>query len=140
MNIQTATEAMLAQKRFELLPDEKPVIEGLSSYLKSSLNVMSCHAALTNHRIVVCKKNLIGGMALFGIAGVAVSVAVSLLRKQTKIMFQIPIAEIVGVKNIKHGFSRKYRFVIRSGENYDLQFTNAEQWEAELKILGVTIE
>ena len=136
MNIESTKEDLLSQKRFELLAGEKPIIEGLSSYLKSSLNVISCRAALTSQRIVVCKKNIIGGMMLFGIAGAAVS----LVRKQTKIMFQILLSDIVHVKKMKHGFSKKYRFTTRLNDNYDLQFTHPERWENELKLLDISIE
>lgn len=127
---------LLAQKRFELIADEKLIEEGFASYIKSTLNVVLCHVALTNHRIVICKKNMIGGMAIFGIAGAAISLA----RKQTKIMFQIPVADITGVRNAKHGFSRKYRFSTYSGETYDLVFTHPERWSTELKSLGIIIE
>ncbi len=136
MNTQPSTEELLAQDRFELVTGEKAIIEGLTTYLKSSLNVMSCHAVLTNHRIVVCKKSLTAGIALFGIVGAVVSLA----RKQTKITLQIPIVEIIGIKNLKHGFTRKYRVAIRSGETYDLQFTHPDRWEDELKLLGIVFE
>lgn len=136
MNQNPSTRDLLAQDRFELVTGEKVIVEGLATYLKSAINGMSCHAVLTTHRIVVCKKSLIAGIALFGIVGAAVSLA----RKQTKITLQIPIVEITGIKKLKHGFSRKYRVAIRSGETCDLQFTHPDLWENELKLLGIAIE
>lgn len=68
MNTQPTTKELLAQDRFELVTGEIPIIEGLSTYLESALNAMSCHAVLTNYRIVVCKKSVGAASALFGLA------------------------------------------------------------------------
>ena len=133
MSIKPETEELLAQKRFELVNGESLIIEGLSTYLKSAFTTMPCHAVLTNHRIVICKKGLTGpgAQTVFGLVGVAASYA----RKQTKITFQIPVIEIAGIKKKKH----KYCFTTHSGETFNLQFRGRERWEDQLKLLGIII-
>ena len=133
---QPKTADLISQDRFELVTGETPLAEGMITYLKSSLNTMVCHTVLSNYRIVACKKSWMAGMVLFGPVGLAVSLA----RKQTKITFQIPIAEIVEVNILKHGFTQKYRVLTRSEKNYDLIFTHPEEWECKLKSLGVIMK
>jgi len=117
-------EQTVKQKRFSTLQGESVLIDGLASYLKSSINVISGHAYLTNYRLIFCRKMLLTGMALFGGAGFGYSLG----RKQTSISFQIALPDIRSIKKGKYGFSSKYTVETNIGQTYNLQFTDEAKW------------
>lgn len=121
------------QNKFIPLKDEEVLIDGLASYLKNVVNVISGHAYLTNYRLIFCRKMLLTSMALLGGAGFGYSLG----RKQTRITFQIPLSKIKLINKRKYGFSSKYSVETISGEKYNVQFTDEEKWVEILNTLDV---
>jgi hypothetical protein len=117
-------EEIMQQKKFSPLQGEEVLIDGLTSYIKSAVNLISGHAYLTNHRLIFCRKMLLTGMALFGGAGFGYSLG----RKQTRITFQIPLSEIKLIKKGKYGFSSKYTVETNTGKKYNVQFSDEDKW------------
>ena len=126
---------MAAQKKITLLENEEVIIQGMSSYLKSRLNVVSGYVYLTNYRMVFCCKRTVTAVALFGVVGAITS----LVRKQTKITFQIPIAEIESIKLQKHFRSRKHT-IMSNNKEFAVQLPVCKEWESHLSEQGVIIE
>lgn len=128
-----AIQQMSSETKFTPLPNETILIEGLSSYLKSTFNIMSCDAFLTNYRLVFCNKGMTGAGALAGVVGMAVALA----HKSTKITFQVPISEIKSVTKGKRGFGSKYTVETRFGTQYVVQFTKEDSWVSTMETLGI---
>jgi len=128
-----AIQQMSFQTNFTLLPNETVLVEGLSSYIKSVFRVISCHAFLTNYRLIFCNKGIVGAQTLFGVVGVAAALA----RKPTKITFQVPVFEIKSLTKGRHGFASKYTVKTKGGTEYVVQFTKEDKWVTAIGSLGV---
>ena len=126
-------QQMLLQDKFDLVAGEQILVEGLTTYIKSALKCISCNGYVTNHRLVFCDKSMIGAQALFGVIGTAAA----LMRKSVKITVQVPVSEISSIVKGKHGFAAKYTVHTKSGESYNLQFS--DKWETTISALGVKI-
>jgi hypothetical protein len=134
-NAQQLSQQMLLQDKMNLLPGESILIEGLSTYIKSALNSITCRAFLTNYRLVFCNTGMVGAQAWFGVIGAVAALA----RKPTKITFQVPLAQIASVVKGKHVFATKYTVSTLSGQRYNVQFSEGDRWETALMSLRVQL-
>jgi len=127
------------QTNFTLIPNENILIDGQSSYVKSTWtnwNNMSGHAYLTNYRLIFCSNVMNSTMAEV-LTGGAVGYVARQVFKATKINFQLPISEISSVTKEKRGFSSKYTVNTKSGTTYALAFPKGDKWMSIMGTLGV---
>lgn len=127
-------QQMSRQDKFSPIDGEHILSEGLSGYLKSAMNVISCDGYLTNHRLVLCSKMpSLGAQVLLG----PIAYVAGLVKKSTKIALQVPVDEMSSITKGKHGFANKYTVRTKSGETYTLQFP--DRWETPISSLGIRI-
>jgi len=69
---QPTDQEMLNQTAFMLFPGERVMMEGLVSYVKSAINCADSSCYVTNYRLVLSAKGLLGP-AMFGAIGIAAS-------------------------------------------------------------------
>ena len=105
---------------------ETVIKEGICNRcIKGKGFVQNGHAILTNKRFIYCKHSL------------AKTIAIGVLINLTKgsYDFDIPISEITGIHDGKHGFSKTIIITTKSGDEYNFYFTDRESWKIEFNNL-----
>lgn len=107
--------------------NEKEIVikEGLCNRCSGRFYVENGHGMLTNKRFIYSKHSL------------AKIAAMGILINLTKgsFEFDIPISEITGVYDGKHGFSKTIIITTKSGDEYNFYFTDRERWKIEFNNL-----
>ena len=124
------------QTNFTLIPNEHILIDGLSSYLKSTWNIRSGYAYLTNYRLIFCSNAMNSTVGKVFVAGAVGAVARQVF-KATKINFQVPLSEISSLTKEKWGFSSKYTISTKSNTTYTLKLPKGDKWMSIMQTLGV---
>jgi len=126
--------------KFSLRADERLLMDGYATYLKSALNVYQGDAYLTSSRFVYCKKNPILFYALAG------PIFGHLFKGKT-IVFEIELSVIRSLVREKQGFGFKYVITTEHGEQVALGFgTRSQKWIDALRDVvkkarpGITVE
>jgi len=123
-------QQMLSQTAFMLLPGEQVMMDGLVSYVKGALNCADSNCYITNYRLVLSAKGLLGP-AMFG----AIGIAASRMSKSTKITFQIPYGQIASVRKGHHALHETLTFKTKQGTEYCLKFAfKKEQWYTAIRM------
>ena len=121
---------ILRQTAFMLLPNERVQMEGIVSYVKGALSCSDSNCYVTNYRLVLSAKGLLGP-ALFG----AVGIAASRLSKSTKITFQIPWGRLVGITKGHHVFHETLTFTTKDAKQYTIKFAfNKANWHTAIRM------
>jgi len=124
-------QQMFSQDQFSLVSGESILTEGVSTYFKSTMNIMSCNGYLTNYRLVFCDKSPTLAAKFFLSP---FSYIPPLFNKSIKMTLQIPISEI---ESITQGRRGKYIVKTMSGQIHNLQFPN--KWESIISTFGIKI-
>ena len=129
-------DELTQQTAFMLLPNERVMMEGEVTYVKSALNFTESSCYVTNYRLVLSASgSLVPGMfgpygILFGHYGV-----VPLLPKSTKITFQIPWTHLEEVTKGRHIGCETLIFKTESGQEYTIRFTlKREDWYTAIRM------
>ena len=121
---------ILQQTAFMLLPNERVQMEGLVSYVKGALSCSDSNCYVTNYRLVLSAKGLLGA-ALFG----AIGIAASRLSKSTKITFQIPWGRLTGITKGRHVFHETLTFTTQDKKQYRIKFAfNKANWYTAIRM------
>ena len=99
--------------------------EGLCNRIKNTFNVQNGHGLLTNKRFIYNKHSFAKVAAL----GILVNLT------SGDFDFDIPLSDIIEIKNGRQGVSKTLVIVTTSGENYNFYFTNRQQWIVEFEKL-----
>lgn len=107
--------------------DKKEIVikEGLCNRCSGKLYVENGHGMLTNKRFIYSKHSL------------AKIAAIGILVNLTKgsFEFDIPISEITGIRDGKHGLSKTIIITTKQGNEYNFYFTDRERWKIEFNNL-----
>lgn len=103
--------------------EEKIIMKGLCSHMKSALNSENGKAMLTNKRFVFFKHSFAEKM----LAGVFTDLTAG------KIDFEIPISNIESMEDGRMGIYTNTVITTKSGEKFSFKFTKAEEWKIAIQ-------
>ena len=106
---------------------EITIKKGLCSWCKSALVVQNGKAVLTNKRFIYHNSML---------TNFAVNVAIGNMITKTGSSFEIPIPELIGIREGRQALNKTIVLQTRGGEEFNCFFYHREEWIAEfLKLI-----